>query len=110
MPAADVENDVVARHVMPGGPADRQVRVAVHGLRDPPVRDGEQRLPEDEEVLQAAAVAAGRLPVDDPDEVDRVALDGERPVVVDERAPPRGDGLPPAGQRNTDRDRVPWRR
>jgi hypothetical protein len=30
-------------------------------------------------------------------------------MVVDERAPPRGDGLPPAGQRNTDRDRVPWR-
>ena len=94
VPAADVEDHVVARHVVPGGAADGQVGVAVDGRGDPAVGDGEQRLPEDVEVLQAAAVAAVGLPVDELDEVDRVALHAERPVVVDQRAPAAGDDLP----------------
>ena len=36
VPAADVEDHMVARHVVPGGPADGQVRVAVDGLGHPP--------------------------------------------------------------------------
>ena len=88
VPAADVDDHMVARHGVPGGVADRQVGVAVDDLRHSSVSHGEQRLPEDEEALQAAAVAAVGLPVDEADEVDGVALDGKRPMVVDQRAPP----------------------
>ena len=40
VPVADVENDMVARHVVPGVPADGQVRVSVDGLGHPSVGDG----------------------------------------------------------------------
>ena len=86
-----------------------QVGVAVDGRGDPAVGDGEQRITKDVEVLQAAAVAAEGLPVDELDEVDRVVLDAERPVVVDQDAPATGQDLPLLVEREADRDRVPRR-
>jgi threonine dehydrogenase-like Zn-dependent dehydrogenase len=49
---ADVEDDVVAGHLLPGAAADRRVGNRVDGFDDATVSDCEQRVAVDVEVLQ----------------------------------------------------------